>query len=224
MSLLSRILLVLLAAVVGILADSGCTRKVERLSPLTQADSLRILREITEHRASLDSAFRLDPESPFRVDTTARFTGIKWFPPDIRFYFRSKLYRFKDPETVIVFGTKGEQRSMLKYGYFLLFYDGKEWHLNAYKSAPDEAGRTSADPSALSVWFTDSTTGHETYHVGRYVDVGEEDPDPSHMYVIDFNNAYNPYCAYSGLYTCAVPRKEDHLDFSVRAGEMTYAP
>jgi uncharacterized protein (DUF1684 family) len=72
------------------------------------------------------------------------------------------------------------------------------------------------------VWFTDETTGQDTYGVGRYVDVGNEDADPDHPYVIDFNKAYNPYCAYSNLFSCAVPRKEDHLDIALRVGEMKY--
>jgi uncharacterized protein (DUF1684 family) len=62
----------------------------------------------------------------------------------------------------------------------------------------------------------------ETYHVGRYVDVGAEQPDPEHVYVIDFNNAYNPYCAYSSLYSCAIPRREDRIPTPVRAGELKY--
>jgi uncharacterized protein (DUF1684 family) len=60
--------------------------------------------------------------------------------------------------------------------------------------------------------------------VGRYLEVGQEVADPDYLYTIDFNNAYNPYCAYSSQYSCAIPRKEDHLDFPIRAGEMKYHP
>jgi uncharacterized protein (DUF1684 family) len=74
----------------------------------------------------------------------------------------------------------------------------------------------------LSVWFTDETTGKETYRVGRYVEVGEENPDPQFVYTIDLNKAYNPYCAYSDLYSCAIPRKEDHIPIAIRAGEKNY--
>jgi uncharacterized protein (DUF1684 family) len=46
--------------------------------------------------------------------------------------------------------------------------------------------------------------------------------ESTHVYVIDLNKAYNPYCAYSSLYSCAVPRQEDRLTIAVRAGELKY--
>jgi hypothetical protein len=124
-------------------------------------------------------------------------------------------------------GTKGESRRELRYGYFEFVVPDGHWvphliKLNAYKFTPYDAGRYALYRNALSVWFTDSTTGRETYGVGRYVEVGDEDPDPSHVYVIDLNKAYNPYCAYSALYSCAVPRQEDYLPLAVRVGEMKY--
>jgi len=169
--------------------------------------------EVVTHRALVDSVFRFDPESPFKKDTTAHYQGINWYPPNLEFYFQSKLYLYSHPENVIVFGTKGEQRNEIRYGYFILPYRGKEYNLNVYKESGSEN---------LAVWFTDQTTGKETYNVGRYVDVGDQNPDSDHFYTIDFNNAYNPYCAYSSIYSCAIPRKEDHLDFPITAGEKKY--
>ncbi len=91
-----------------------------------------------------------------------------------------------------------------------------------YKFTPYDGQRYLLYRDQLSVWFTDATTGHETCGVGRYVDVGLEFPDPAHRYVIDLNKAYNPYCAYSSKYSCAIPRQEDHLSVAVRAGEKIY--
>ncbi len=189
----------------------------------TTEDSLNIVNEILAHRADVDSSFRNDSDSPFNKDASIRFEGIKWFPADIHYYFQSRLYRYETPETVSVFGTKGDERREVKYGYFLLNVEGKNHRLNVYKFTPHEKEYV-ANRDLLSVWFTDETTGKETYHVGRYLEVGNEHSDPEHRYIIDLNNAYNPYCAYSPLYSCAIPRKEDHLDFPVRAGEMKYHP
>ena len=119
-------------------------------------------------------------------------------------------------------GTKGEERRHLKYGYFILNYDGKDYRLNVYKFTSSDPKRFELYKNYLSVWFTDQTTGKETYHVGRYVEVGEENANPDFLYTINLNNAYNPYCSYSSIYSCAIPRREDHLDFSVKAGEMKY--
>lgn len=202
----------------------GCRRPQGQEMILSAQDSVTIIEGIRAHRAALDSMFRFDPDSPFLRDSTIHYEGIRWFPPDLHYYFRLRLFRASSPETVTVMGTKGEQRTQLKEGYFIIPFDGREYRLNAYKMPLEDSRRYGISPNTLSVWFTDSTTGRETYEVGRYVDVGEEQPDLDHVYTIDLNDAYNPYCAYSALYSCAVPRKEDHFEFAVRAGELKYHP
>lgn len=70
--------------------------------------------------------------------------------------------------------------------------------------------------------FTDATTGIETYESGRYIDLQISDIKNNEV-VIDFNKAYNPYCAYvSGVYNCPVPPKENHLFVAILAGEKAY--
>jgi len=71
----------------------------------------------------------------------------------------------------------------------------------------------------LFLGFTDQTTGKETYNTGRYIDLVEL---PDGDYVVDFNLAYNPYCAYNPRYTCAIPPSENKLPFKVRAGERIF--
>jgi uncharacterized protein (DUF1684 family) len=58
--------------------------------------------------------------------------------------------------------------------------------------------------------------------VGRYLEIEPESKDPEHLYVVNLNNAHNPYCAYNPAYSCAVPTKEDRLPLAIRAGEMNY--
>ena len=70
--------------------------------------------------------------------------------------------------------------------------------------------------------FTDATTGNETYESGRYIDLQTSDIKNNEI-IIDFNKAYNPYCAYvSGVYNCPIPPRENHLVVAIRAGEKTY--
>ena len=202
----------LCAGMLLLAAAGGCRR--------TAPDDRRYLEETLADRRLKDSLFRSDPESPFLHDSSLQFRGLSWYDPDPAYYFRSKLYRYRTPEKVTITGTKGEERKAVRYGYFLLPYNGNLYTLNVYKTGdrlPD--GR-----EPLSVWFTDETTGKETYHVGRYVDVGDEQADPNASYIINLNTAYNPYCAYSSRYSCAVPLKEDHLPFAVTAGEKNYHP
>lgn len=199
----------------------SCQQKIKE-SKFSTEDSIKIIDEILSYRAKQDSFFRYSPESPFKRDTTIKYEGLKFFKPDLRFYFMSKLYRYADPETVIVLGTKGEERKQLKYGYFKLIFGNKEHRINVYKFTYHDTNRYRMYKDNLSFWFRDRTTGKETYDIGRYVEIGNENPDVDFIYTIDLNKAFNPYCAYSHLYSCAIPRDEDYLDFEVRAGEKKY--
>jgi hypothetical protein len=205
---------------------SMCNRRAE-LPQLWAADSINIVRENMAHRLEAERFFRDDPSSPFNADTLIEFHGIRWFPVNPRYLVRSVLHLYEHPETVTVFGTKGEERKQLKYGYFEFTLPDEHGmpssvRLNVYKFTPYDSKRYAKYRDVLSVWFTDKTTGRETYEVGRYVDAGAEHPDKSHVYTIDLNKAYNPYCAYNDRYSCAIPRKEDHIEIALRAGEMKY--
>jgi len=197
------------------------------LPVLTRADSLRILEENIAYRAEKDEFFAHDPHSPFVRDTAARYHGINWFPVNPAFCGESVVHTYANPETVIVMGTKGEARRQLRYGYVEFPVPGSNdepvmIRLNVYKFTRYDGERYARYPETMSIWFTDSTTGHETYDVGRYIDAGDDRHDPGHRYVIDLNKAYNPYCAYSPMYSCAIPRKEDRLEIPLRVGEMKY--
>lgn len=210
-----------------VLLLASCSRET-RFPPLSGDDSLAVILDNTRNREAVHEYLANDPGSPFQRDTTVTFTGLKWYPVNPRFRGVSQLHRYAQPETVIVMETQGEERKQLLYGYFEFPVPDENnqpamIRLNAYKFTPYDAKRFQLYPNNLSVWFTDRTTGKETYGVGRYVNVEDEQSNPDHLYTIDLNKAYNPYCAYSDMFTCAIPRKEDHVDVAIRAGEMTYA-
>ena len=182
------------------------------LPAVSAADSLACVQDNLLHRAEVDTSFRNDPGSPFRRDTSVAFTGIHWFPIDVRYRSAVRLHRYPAPETVQVMGTKGEPRKQLRYGYFELVLpddrgDPVAMRLNVYKFTPSDSVRYARYRDHLSMWFTDLTTGKETYHVGRYIELGEEHADPDEPYIVDLNKAFNPYCAYSALYSCAIPTR-----------------
>jgi uncharacterized protein len=204
----------------------SCSRET-RLPVISAADSISIVNENVAHRMEMDLFFRNDPGSPFVRDTTIAFEGIRWFPVDPYFAVHSILHRYDRPDTVTIMGTKGEERRQLRYGYFEFHLPDDEGktvrvRLNVYKFTPSDGQRYLLFKDNLSVWFTDRTTGKDTYRVGRYIEIGTEQPDLNHRYSIDFNKAFNPYCAYSSLYSCAIPDKEDYIDLALRVGERTY--
>jgi uncharacterized protein (DUF1684 family) len=170
---------------------------------------------IEKERKAKDISFRNDIDSPFNHKSKIHFEPLKYYDVDPSFVFQSKLYQFPVKDTIKVFGTKGEERKAVRFGYVTFNYDKKDYKINVYK------GSTKTGQEYFSIWFTDKTTGDETYGVGRYLDF-EYNPNPDFIYTIDFNLAYNPYCSYSPEYSCAIPLKEDHIDLTIKAGEKRF--
>jgi len=171
--------------------------------------------ELTKERKEKDYSMQFDQGSPFIRDTSITFKPLNYYKPNPDFIFKSKLNLYEVQDTVEIFGTKGEKRPTMVLGYLDLNYKDKIYKINVYKSF----SRTG--DAYYSIWFTDRTTGKETYGVGRYLDF-ELNNNPDFVYTIDFNKAYNPYCAYTPLYTCPIPRKEDHIDLDIEAGEKNF--
>lgn len=106
------------------------------------------------------------------------------------------------------------------YGVVHFIIDGMPCQLNLYQS--QSLMLTDQYKSLLFLPFTDATTGKETYESGRYIDL-DMDAIKDNKIVIDFNKAYNPYCAYvSGVYNCPIPPQENHLNIPVKAGEKSF--
>lgn len=166
-------------------------------------------------RAQKDTWMRHNPNSPFNQPShEVGFAPLKYFAPEAGWVFESKLTVRAGFEPVTILDTDGLERKGRVYGS-LKFEKGGAMHTVRVYEMETDAGRYHA------VWFTDRTTGDSTYEVGRYLDFKLSE-DPDHVYTLDFNKAYNPYCAYTPAYGCAIPRKEDFLDLSITAGEKKW--
>lgn len=170
---------------------------------------------VEKSRREKDEWMKNDASSPFNYDSTIQFSPLKYFPVDPEYVFRSRLTEYPEKDTVIIFGTKGEERKVVKFGYVVWNHNGKPITINVYK------GVSRQGEDYFSIWFTDKTTGKETYNVGRYLDF-EFNSDSNYVYTIDFNLAYSPYCSYSPKYSCAIPTKEDYLNVAIEAGEKSF--
>ena len=105
------------------------------------------------------------------------------------------------------------RQAYLRDGAFAFRIQGRSLKLVVYKSAEDPYARS------LFIPFSDETSRHDTYSAGRYLDLEEQGGDD---YELDFNMAYNPYCAYSEGYTCPIPPAENKLPVKILAGEKNY--
>ena len=180
-------------------------------SPKTE----KYIESIKKERAHKDSVMEFAQDSPFNFKHKVEFHKLKYFDVDTNFIFKSKLHYYTQPDTLTIYGTKGEPRKTVRIGYLILNYKNSNYKLSVYES------KTGNGQIYQTIWFTDKTTNNETYGVGRYIDF-ELNPDSNYVYTIDFNEAYNPYCAYSPAYSCAIPTKEDFLNFRITAGEKKF--
>jgi uncharacterized protein len=149
-----------------------------------------------------------DPRSP-RLKT---YKGLKYFPVDLNYRFELPLEPDPKPEPVIIMSTLGHQRRGLKVGWFDFMIGTRPYRLEATRLLEPGIGERD-----ISVFFRDATSGKETYPIGRYLDVTRL---PSGNYLLDFNAAYNPACAYSPHYNCPIPPKGNTLAVAIRAGEL----
>jgi hypothetical protein len=149
-----------------------------------------------------------DPESP----RYQLYKGIPYFPPDLSYRIAARLTPNPDPDTTLILSTRGNQRRALRVGWFDFEVKGARCRLEATRLLEPGVGEED-----FSLFFTDATTGKESYRVGRYL---EAQQGTDGQYVLDFNLCYNPACAYSDDYNCPIPPRENRLTVAIRAGEM----
>jgi uncharacterized protein len=150
-----------------------------------------------------------DPKSP----GYARYHGFKWFPLDFNYRYELPLTVNAKPDTVIILSTRGNQRRALRVGWFDFRVHGVACRLEASRLLEPGVGEND-----FGVFFRDSTSARESYALGRYVDV--EKKAGTDLYVLDFNQCYNPACSVSDHYNCPIPPRSNKLAVAIRAGEM----
>ncbi len=168
-------------------------------------------------RRQKDTFFASHPQSPLPGEKRHSFRGLDYWPPDPAYRFELDLHEHDEKQVIQVADTKGQNRSLLRWGEFRFTIGDQECVLQAYKSDSRE--------ERLFIPFRDPTSGTESYGAGRYLDLS---PD-THLsddgkWILDLNDAYNPWCAYSEDYACPFVPPENRLTAPVRAGEKSYPP
>jgi uncharacterized protein (DUF1684 family) len=171
--------------------------------------------KIENHRKDYNDWMKSSSNSPFNLKSKVQFHDLNYFDIDSKFVFTSKLTQYEEKDTITIFGTKGEPRKTVRFGYLTIHHEKVNYKINVYE------GTSKNGEKYYSIWFTDLTTNIETYGVGRYIDF-ELNENRDFEYVIDFNLAYNPYCAYNSDFSCAIPTKEDFINIAIKAGEKKF--
>jgi uncharacterized protein (DUF1684 family) len=149
-----------------------------------------------------------DPKSP----RFKEYKGLKYFPVDLAYRYELPLTPNPKPETMVILSTRGNKRNAQRVGWFEFMVGKTPARLEAVRLLEPGVGEND-----LGIFFRDATTGKESYALGRYVDVTKL---PNGSYLLDFNLAYNPACAFSDHYNCPIPPTANTLKVAIRAGEM----
>lgn len=165
-------------------------------------------------RAAKDASFRGDG-SPIPVEERIKFRGLSYYPVNPALKFMAQLNRYPVATPIRLATNTGEIRRGLRYGFFEFEVEGTPCRLQVYRL--DDSGN---EGPSLFIPFRDATSGSETYGPGRYIDLKE---NTSGIYDLDFNRAYNPFCAYSDEFSCPLAPAENTLAVAIRAGERNYS-
>jgi len=162
-----------------------------------------------------DKFFRMNSQSPLSLDERQTFKGLNHYSLDPDYRFECQLQEHEKKDILRIEDTQGNEREFLKWGEFKFKMGNTDCQLQVYKSSPGE--------DRLFVPFRDLTSGKETYGAGRYLDLEKGKHQTSEgRWILDFNKAYNPWCAYSKEYACPLVPPENWLKVEVRAGEKDY--
>ncbi|HET7010482.1 MAG TPA: DUF1684 domain-containing protein [Anaerolineales bacterium] len=164
--------------------------------------------ELDEFRAAKNEFFRVSPHSPLTPQQQRQFPGLNYFPESEGLRLQLPIERFPEPTTIRMQTTTGDVQSYERYGQVRFSVDGQEVTLTVYRN-----------DNGYFLPFVDSLAGGETYGAGRYLEP-EELPDG--RLLIDFNLAYNPYCAYNADWSCPITPAENRLKVPIRAGEKVF--
>ncbi|MFM7774203.1 MAG: DUF1684 domain-containing protein [Candidatus Kapaibacterium sp.] len=168
---------------------------------------------IDVERAEKDRFLKSDAQSPIPADMRAAFAGLSYFPYEEKYVVIASFEPATKPDTVKIPASQGEFRSMVRAGVFSFLFDNGEkvFTLTGYRQAEGES-------KVVTIPFKDKTSGSSSYGAGRYLDIDE----PGEECTLDFNKAYNPYCAYNEDYSCLLVPPQNVLTVAVMAGEKTY--
>jgi uncharacterized protein (DUF1684 family) len=166
------------------------------------------MKQLSLFRAEKDEFFETHPQSPLTPQQKNMFEGLIYFDenPDLR--LTVEVEEFDDKDEIQIQTNTGAVQIYERFGRFAFEVDGEEASLTIFRN---EHG--------FFLPFADALAGSETYGAGRYLEP-EELGDGE--FLVDFNLAYNPYCAYNESWSCPITPPENRLKVPIRAGEMVF--
>ncbi|WP_310587912.1 DUF1684 domain-containing protein [Larkinella arboricola] len=173
--------------------------------------------QIAAHREEYKADFLKSSTSPLKKDD---LQNLRFFEPDSTYRIEATVQRTPQAEPFELPTYDGKKKTYVKYAVLTFRLKGKPYELTLYRSL--QLAQLPQYRDYLFLPFKDATNGQSTYGGGRYMDLRVGTIKDGKV-LLDFNKAYNPYCAYSDGYACPIPPKENHLTVSIEAGEKQFA-
>ena len=169
--------------------------------------------ELAEERSMKDQFMARHPESPFVAESVGGFEGLHYFEIDPAYRIPARLDRLPVPEEAYLRTNRDGQATMRRIGELKFRVGNRDCALTVYHAG---------EGVGLSVFvpFRDGTSGTESYGPGRYLTLELNEADE---YELDFNRAFNPYCAYTDAYECGFPPAQNDLPVRIPAGEKVWS-
>ena len=162
---------------------------------------------------NLNEEFADVKKSPLTEEDRLAFSELDFFPIDENFIVEAKFTKSTNEKSFAMKTTTDRAPLYVKYGEISFNLNGEKFKLNVYQNL--ELIKKPGFKKHLFLPFSDLTSGNETYIGGRYIDM--EIPKGKTI-IIDFNQAYNPYCAYNYKYSCPIVPLENDLATHINAG------
>lgn len=185
----------------------------DTISSEVKAKQLSKYESAVAFQKEINEEYTNPKESPLTKEDFIGFESLDFFTIDTTFNVTATLERTPNAQPFLMPTTTDKSSEEVLYGILHFELHGKPFQLNVYQSL--QLRETEAYRDYLFLPFSDKTNGETTYGGGRYIDLRIPEGD---TITIDFNKAYNPYCAYNKKYSCPIVPKENTLDYAITAG------
>ncbi|MGC1472417.1 MAG: DUF1684 domain-containing protein [Psychroserpens sp.] len=187
------------------------------MSLLSCAQDKRPVVGDTEFQKEINAEYKDATTSPLKDKDLKNFKGLEFFKFDSTFVIKASFKRTPDEIVFKMKTTTDRLPDYVKFGELSFELKGRVHQLNVYQN--QGLIKDSEYEDYLFLPFLDLTNGEESYGGGRYIDLTVPD---GNTLIVDFNSAYNPYCAYNEKYSCPIVPRENYLDVKIRAGVKAF--
>jgi uncharacterized protein (DUF1684 family) len=174
----------------------------------------------TVYQQELNASYKDASKSPLKKKDLRNFNGLDFFEVDSTFIVEANFTKTENAPTFKMATTTDRKPLYKEHGILNFTLNEQNHTLTIYQSQDDLEDEKYKD--YLFLPFTDDTSGNESYGGGRYMDVMITDITPENTVLLNFNNTYNPYCAYNDKYSCPLTPRKNHLDIEIKAGVKAF--